>query len=414
LATQGMIDEAINFYRLALQIDPNNASLRRMIVNIFMRKGQFDAAIQEYLDWARFCQDSNLPVDAINIYQEIISIEKTIAQKPALRVEFEPHLKAINEIVNGVRSYVYLNMGIILQAMGHLDEAIQYLRACLDLSPEDAQIHMALGQAYMRKSLDKEALCEFQEVIRHDPSEAAYAYEMLGELHIKRGGNPQGIVAWFRKAADLYVKNNQLDDTIRVYERMLSFDPRDKDVLNKLGESYAQKGAMQQAVKYSSILAQIYTEEGLPDKVVDLYERIICCDPENMEIREILVTIYRHILEIDPSNLSTRRKLISNLLILGSAEATIPEFLSLASGYLDKGMLEDSMAVCQKLLELDPSIIKAIEIQGEIYARQGKQKKALDQFLRVLKILQERGDDQGAARLYDSLVTRFPGMLKAQ
>jgi tetratricopeptide (TPR) repeat protein len=412
MATQGMLDEAVSAYRMALQIDQHNSSLRRMIINIFMRKGEFDAAIQEYLDWARLCQDGNLLMEAINIYQEIINLEKSIAQKPALKVEFEPHLKAINEIVNGVRSYIYYNMGLILQSMGHLDEAIQYLRACQDLSPEDAQVHMALGQVYMRKSLDKEAVCEFQEVIRHDPAEAAYAYEMLGELHIKRGGNPQGIIAWFRKAADLYVKNNQLDHTIRVYERMLSFDPREKDVLNKLGESYAQKGMMEKSVYYSRKLAQIYSEEGHSDRVVALYERIVCCDPENLEIREMLIAIYRQILEIDPSNLSTRRKLISNLLIMGSAEASIPEFLSLASGYLDKGMFEDSLAVCQKLLEINPGIIKAIEIQGEIYFRQGKQKKSLDHYMRVVKFLRERGDEKGASRLYNSLASRFPAMLK--
>jgi tetratricopeptide (TPR) repeat protein len=412
MATQGKLDEAVDAYRKALQIEPQNSNLRRNIVNIFMRKGEFDVAINEYLDWARSCQDRGSLDDAITVYQEIINLETAAAKKSFLMGQRGGSGEQIKDLVNSVKGDIYFNMGIILQSKGHLDDSIQYLRACLDISPQDAKVHMALGQAYMKKGMDKEAVGEFQEVVRLAPTDAAYAYEMLGEIYIRGGRTPQGTIVWFRNAGDLYLKNNQLVDTIRVYERILNFEPRNKDVLNRLGEIYAQKGSIEKAVQCSKRLAQIYTEEGLLDKVIVLYEKLIDWDPDNVEIREKVIEIYRQILQMDPSNLSARHKLIGNLLNRGSAEEAVPEFLSLASTYLEKGMLEEGLSVCQKLLELDPNNLKANEILGEIYFRQGQSETALDQFLHVVKILRERGDENAANELNKKLVSKFPQQIE--
>lgn len=412
MATQGKLDEAVDAYRKALQIEPQNGNIRRNLVNIFMRKGDFDIAIQEYLDWARSCQDAGALDDAVNVYQEIISLETQGAKKSFLYGQKAGAGEEIKELVNSVKGEIYFNMGIIAQAKGHLDESIQYLRACLDIAPHDAKIHMALGQAYMKKGMDKEAVGEFQEVVRLAPADAAYAYEMLGEIYIRGGRTPQGTIVWFRNAGDLYLKNNLLVDTIRVYERILNFEPRNKDVLNRLAEIYAQKGSIERAVNCSRKLAQIYTEEGLLDKVIVLYEKLIDWDPDNVEIREKVIDIYRQILQMDPSNLSARHKLIGNLLNRGSAEEAIPEFLCLASTYLEKGMLEEGLSVCQKLLELDPNNLQANEILGEIYFKQGHTEASLDQFLHVVKILRERGDDDKALELNKKLVQRFPQQIE--
>ncbi|MHC9542961.1 MAG: tetratricopeptide repeat protein [Vulcanimicrobiota bacterium] len=412
MATQGKLDEAIDAYRKALQFEPSNSNIRRNIVNIFIRKGDLELAVQEYLDWAKSCQDRGALDDAINVYQDIINLESAAAKKSFLMGQRPGSGDQIKDLINTVKPEIYYNMGIILQTKGHLDESIQYLRACLDMSPQDAKIHMALGQAYMKKGMDKEAVGEFQEVVRLAPTDAAYAYEMLGEIYIRGGRTPQGTIVWFRNAGDLYLRNNQLMDTIRVYERILNFEPRNKDVLNRLSEIYAQKGQIERAVQCSKKLAQIYTEEGLLDKVIVLYEKLIDWDPDNVEIREKVIDIYKQILQLDPSNLSARHKLIGNLLNRGSAEEAIPEFLSLASTYLEKGMLEEGLSVCQKLLELDPNNLKANETLGEIYYRQGQSEVALDQFLHVVKIFRERGEEDQASELNKKLVQKFPQQIE--
>lgn len=410
LATQGRLGEAIDMYQRALQIEPQNANVRRNIININMKDGRYADAVREYLEWARACQERGFIDDAFNVYQELINLESQAAKKNFLMGQRGASVDDIKKLISDVKVDVYYNMGVILQAKGHLDDSIEYLKSALEIAPTEstARIHMVLGQAYMKKGMDKEAVGAFQEVVRLAPSEAAYAYEMLGEIYIRGGRTPQGTIVWFRNAGDLYIKNNQLLDTIRVFERILNFEPRNKDILARLGEIYAQKGQMEEAVETFLKLAKIYTEEGLLDKVVVLYEKLSEWLPENGEIRKSLISIYRDMLGVDAGNLSVRHKLIGILLNDGSAEEAIPEFLSLASIYLEKGMSKEGLSVIQKMLDIDPNNLKANEILGEIYYRQGRSDMALDQYLHVVKILREKGDEEGANRLNKELVKKFP------
>ncbi len=414
LAAQGRLEEAVDMYQRALQIEPHNAVVRHNIINIYMKGGEFEATVAEYLAWAKSCQERGMVDDALSVYQELINLENQAAKKSFLMGQRGAVGDVIKELVSSVRVEVFYNVGVLLQAKGHFDDSIEYLKACLELAPPEsaARIHMVLGQAYMKKGMDKEAVGEFQEVVRLAPMDAAYAYEMLGEIYIRGGRTPQGTIVWFRNAGDLYIKNNQVLDTIRVFERILNFEPRNKDVLGRLGEIYSQRGQMDKATECCLRLASIYSDEGFLDKVVVLYEKLIEWVPDNSEIRRKLISIYREILEMDSGNLSARHKLIGLLLNDGSAEEAIPEFLLLASTYLEKGMLKEGLSVCEKMLDIDPDNIKANEIVGEIHYRQGDTDVALDQFLHVVKLLREQGKDEDASLLNKELVKKFPQQIE--
>jgi tetratricopeptide (TPR) repeat protein len=370
MAAQGKLDEAVDAYRKALRIDPQNSLVRRNIINIMTKRGEFDVVISEYIAWARICQRSGSHDEAIAAFQEILDLEKAATRQNYLIGKKGGSGEYIKELVNNVKGYIYYNMGTILQTKGQLDDSIKYLRACLDMNPQDATVHAALGTAYMKKGRDNEAVGEFQETVRLAPADAAYAYEMIGEIYLREGRTPQSSIVWLRNAGDLYLKKNRVDDTIRVCERILDFEPRNKDVLDRLIDIYGQKGALEKAIQCLKRLARIYTEENLHDKVIFLYEKIMDWDPDDVEIRNKVIGIYRQILEVDPSNLSARYKLIGNLLNNGSADEVVLEFLSLAKVYLDKGMLEEGLSLCEKVLIIDPDNQKASEIMGELRFRQ--------------------------------------------
>lgn len=414
LAAQGKLDEAVEMYQRALQIDPCNPVVKHNIINIYMKSGNFQATIDEYLSWAKTCQDKGLVEDALAVYHELINLENQAAKKSFLMGQRGAVGEIIKELVGNVRTDIFYNVGLLLQTKGQLDDSIEYLKASLDLSqPEDAaKIHMALGQAFMRKGMDKEAVGEFQEVVRLTPMEAAYAYEMLGEIYLRGGRTPQGTIVWFKNAGDLYLKNNQIVDTIRVFERVLNFDSKNKDVLGRLGEIYAQKGQNDKAADCWSKLADIYSNEGLLDKVVVLYEKLIEANPDNVDIRNKLIKIYREILDVDQGNLSARHKLIGLLLNSGANDEAVSEFLLLASTYYSKGMLDEGISVCENMLDIDPDNVKANELLAEIYYKQGNTDLALDQFLHVVKLYRSAGDNESASALNKELIKKFPQQIE--
>ncbi len=410
LAAQGKLDEAVDMYQRALALEPHNPVVKHNIINIYMKSGNFEATVAEYLSWAKACQDKGMVDDALSVYQELINLENQAAKKSFLMGQRGAVGDVIKELVSNARVDIFYNVGLLLQSKGQVDDSIEYLKASLELAqPENAaKIHMALGQGYMKKGMDKEAVGEFQEVVRLAPMDAAYAYEMLGEIYLRGGRTPQGTIVWFKNAGDLYLKNNQIIDTLRVFERVLNFDSKNKDVLGRLGEIYSQRGQMDKAADCWLKLAGIYSEEGLLDKVVVLYEKLIELVPDNIDIRNKLISIYREILNVDQGNLSARHKLIGLLLNNGSAEEAVAEFLLLASTYYEKGMLKEGISVCEKMLDIDSENIKANELLAEIYYKQGDTDMALDQFLHVVKLLREQGDTEGASNLNKELIKKFP------
>lgn len=415
LRDQGRLEEAVDMYNRALVIEPLDKEIRRQIIEIYIKTGEFETVVSEYLSWARVCQERGLVDEALEVYQDLIGLENLVSKKGfyiggAKSVAGD----IVRDLLSSVRVDVFYNVGVLLQAKGVIDDSIAYLKACLELSPPEssARVHMVLGQAYMKKGMDKEAVGEFQEVVRLAPLDAAYAYEMLGEIYIRGGKTPQGTIVWFRNAGELYIKNNQIMDAIRVFERILNFDPRNKDVLGSLGDIYSQRGQIEKAVEVCLKLADIYISEGFLDKVVGLYEKLIEWVPDNSSIRKKLIDIYREILKADSGNLSARHKLINILLNDGSPEEAIPEFLLLASTYLDKDMLDEGISVCEKLLDIDPENLKANEILGEIYFRQGEGDLALDQYLHIVKLLRDKGDEEGADKLNKELVKKFPQQIE--
>lgn len=414
LASQGRLEEAVDMYQRALSIEPNDAIVRHNVINIYIKSGEFEPAVSEYLQWAKVCQENGLIDDAIAVYDELNDLENQVSKKSFMMGQRSAVGDIIKELVGRVRPDVYYNVGVLLQAKGLIDSSIVYLKACLELSLPDstARVHMVLGQAYMKKGMDREAIGEFQEVVRLAPMDAAYAYEMLGEIYIRGGRTPNSTINWFKSASELYLKNNQILDAIRVFERILNFDARNKDVLTALSEIYSQRGQIDKSVDVCVKLAGIYEDEGLLDKVEEMYEQITEWVPDNLDFRQKLIEIYRKILNADPSDLVARHKLIGILLNNGVTEEAIPEFLLLAKTYLSKGMFQEGISVCEKMLDIDPYNLEANETLGEIYFNEGDSDRALDQFLHVVKLLRERGDTEAADKLNKDLVKRFPQQIE--
>jgi tetratricopeptide (TPR) repeat protein len=414
LQSSGDIEGALEMFKSALADDPTNEEIRRRLIDLTMEKGDFQQVVVEFFDWAEACQENGAIDEAIRIYQEILGIDTTIEGSLSnLDPETaEATMGQVRETINTASSAIFFNLGFLYLDRGAAEESISCLQKSLEFNPSDPKTHTLLGQVYMQKGMDKEANGEFQEVVRLAPDEAAYAYEMLGEIFIRSGKPPQPTIPWFRNASDLYCRNSQMEEAVRALERILSFDPRNKEILTRLGEVFIQQGRRDMATETYLRLADAYNEEGLLDKVLATYEKMVEWDPSNLDSRERVIDMYRHILNMDPSNLTARSKLIGNILRKGAAEEAVPEFITLSSTYLERGMKKEARAVCKKLLELDPNNPMAHDIFGDIHYDEDQKDKALEEYLAAIRLFQDRGDEINLARMNEKLSSKFLGMLE--
>ncbi|MFH0802641.1 MAG: tetratricopeptide repeat protein [bacterium] len=409
-ATQGQWDSAVEEYRKALEVNPQSSDVRRNLTQMFLKKGDFEQAIREYFLWAQTCQAAGDTDEAIRIYQELLNPESMIEKKAFMldKRAAGVSMAQLKELLAVASGDIFFNLGILFLEKDAIEDSIGCFKRCLQIAPGNARVRSFLGQAYMKKGLDKEAQGEFQEVVRLAPEEAAFAYEMLGELFLRGGKSPQSTLTWFKRAGELYLKKEQTIEAVRVYEKIASIDKKNKDILSLLGDLYATGNEMGKATATFKALAEVHAEDGLLDKVIVLYEKLLGWDPENAEIRESLIEIYRRILEADPSNLSARYKLIGALLRKGSTAEVIPEYLSLAQTLLERNILDEGLSVCQKLIELDTDNVSAHEILAEIHFKLNDHENSLYEFMTVLRLLKENGDEKRIQEIHLHLQEIFP------
>lgn len=403
-AENGKWDEALSLYREALEIAPKDVETREHFLKSAVAVGDYAEVIGQNMALAELYVAAGDVSKARERYRDIINLEK-FAREEGLQ---GAQLGEIQASVSQVKPEIFAKLGCIDLSEGKFDDAINWLRPSLDLDPSRWETHMYMARAYMAAGKNKEAITEFQEVVRIAPNEAANAYEMLGEVFIKAGRPPKSTVVWFRNAGELFIQRGELEDAVRTYERILEFDPQNKEVLIKLGEIFSQLGNVEKGSRIFAELAAIYQHEGVVDKVIYSYEKVLELDPANEQARASLIEIYRSLLVKDPSNNSVRIRLIENLLRSGLFDEAAEHQLVLINGLMEHGEIEEAMPLAVRMLETSPDNIEARRIMGDIYRRKDMSTEALAEYQEAVRLMREKGMEKEALDFQHQLVAMFP------
>ncbi|HZN54386.1 MAG TPA: tetratricopeptide repeat protein [Candidatus Polarisedimenticolaceae bacterium] len=123
----GRDDEALGHYEEALKLDPGSRPAHNRIAGLLARRGRLDEAADHYLDVLR-------------------------------RIPSDPETLS--------------NYGIVLARQGRLPDAIDTFRAALAAGPENpASVHTNLGNALLLSGKRVEAIAEYREALRLDPTD---------------------------------------------------------------------------------------------------------------------------------------------------------------------------------------------------------------------------------------------------
>jgi tetratricopeptide (TPR) repeat protein len=218
-------DQAISYYRLALEKDPENRSARYSLVETYAQQlttgspqaittervesvmGELqpiaeplmaDPSIKRYVSLiyqmlAKRYAEENHHEKVAEIWSKVIAIEPTFAEAHynlglalVLTGKYEEALSYFEKAVT-LNPYFfrgYQGMGDSLLQLDRAEEAIkQYLKA-LDLNPDDPAVHCNLGIAYSVVENNEKAVEEFEKTLELD-SYYMLAYPRLYEMYVK-------------------------------------------------------------------------------------------------------------------------------------------------------------------------------------------------------------------------------------
>ena len=282
---QGKLDAAIGEYKEALRLNPNLAEVHTNLGAAYQAQGKLDAAIGEHKEALRLNPNLALAHNNLGItYQAQGKLDAAIGEyKEALRLNpnyvlahynlgnaYKDQGKldaAIGEYKEALRlnanhALAHNNLGNAYQAQGKLDAAIGEYKEALRLNSNDALAHNNLGIAYYDQGKLDAAIGEYKEALRLNPNDAETHYNM-------------GIV---------YKDQGELDAAIGEYKEALGLNPNDALAHNNLGNAYYDQGKLDAAIgEYKEALrlnpndAETHYNVGLAYHVQRKYKEAIEC-----------------------------------------------------------------------------------------------------------------------------------------
>jgi tetratricopeptide (TPR) repeat protein len=172
----GDIDGAIEEFKKALAIDPQNVNVHNSLGVCYGVQGKLDLAIDAFETAIRLD-----PNDVMATFNLGLAHIKHGNQEKALELFLQAHN------LDGDNPEVAYQIGVCYQEKGETDTALDYLERAAHHSPKGAHIFRALGECYLQKEMHREAAKAYEKVIKLNPTDAkslstlGYLYGVIGE-----------------------------------------------------------------------------------------------------------------------------------------------------------------------------------------------------------------------------------------
>lgn len=282
--------DAERFLRQALQLSPNNTTLKSDLAQTVIRQQRLAEGIQ-------------LLSEAIALKPEDKSLQfqLTDALNAEKITEAKTNLKPADAEISH-SEYILIQEGDKFFLRRDFPSAIRQYKAAIEMKAEP-EVYQKLGDAYLTIGDDEDALKSYQKSLSIAPDDAGTHYS-IGVI-LERKGDISGAIG--------------------EYERCISLDKNNGDAHRRLADIYALKGKLNKAIaEYNKILliapdnpvihfklAKAYQKIGKLHETMKSLETAIKLDPSNLEPRRELIQ-----LEIRRKNLKNAEKLCREVLAI--------------------------------------------------------------------------------------------------
>lgn len=328
--------------RTMLSLDPQNMDTRRDLVEALRLTGQHDESIAAQFELADGYANRGLTDLASNEYRAITQLDP--ANLPAWRRLFETHAQIGDE-----RDLVpeFIHYADIVGERGDWADALHYL-----------------GKA-----------------IRHEPR-SIEAREKYINAYLKIG-NELELLDDYLVLADLLVAEGRVDDGIELYNKLMSLDPENRTVRDRLTETQARRQGKAVPARPMPQVEGPRPHEKLSPELTDTATRprvsvraptqafeppkrggaadFLADELDEMEQEdqkkalEGVIRNYLDILSMNPQNANVRIKLADLYAQKNDAEKMLEQLRLASETLLQKGDLNNTITVCERILKIAPT-----------------------------------------------------------
>jgi pilus assembly protein FimV len=317
-------------------------------------------------------------------------------------------------------------------------------------SDKATECFKAVGDAYASQGFTVKAIAMYKKISKLKPSLESVL--KLAELYTQQGLFNDAR-AQYLQVAEEFLKSNELDNAVRIFQKILEMDPENTNMRVRLAEVYVRLGKKTEAWQIFSAAAEALRSKGSLPQAEEVLQRMLTLDPGNsyalqMQGRNLLeggdaeaaIEVLQKIPDLD-SNPDGMRDLLKAFLKTGRLSdagtlatklQTVHNDLSaistLADALMQAGQFENALQVYDQhadrlLAENSANVLKNLHsIIGHVRDNPASLEKLLDLFQKagenthiteVIELLAhasvQTGDLVRARDLYQKLTTMEPG-----
>jgi pilus assembly protein FimV len=181
--------------------------------------------------------------------------------------------------------------------------------------------------------------------------------------------------AKFLQDAEKYMLHGKVQQAIGEYQKIIKSDPNDVLILNTIGDLYLRQGNSSEANKCFTQVAENYVRNNFFLKAIAVYKKILNTDSNNLEINLTVASLCaKQGLNIEARN----------------------QYLRIAAIYEKQGNAQETFAIYEKIVELDPSNSAIQRKLAELHLAQNSKDKARFYFSGAARAQAKAGNYAGA------------------
>ena len=223
---------------------------------------------------------------------------------------------------------------------------------------------LAAAERHIQQGRLSNAIAEYQKILKHDARDIT-VLNTVGDLYA-RVNQVEEATECFREVAETYAGSGFTVKAIAVYKKLSKLNPGILEYVLKLGELYRQQGLHNDARSQYTQAADSLLRSGNTEEGMQLYEKILELDPENLSLQTKLAELYLRL---------ARNTQASDLL------------LRMAENALRRGLLDGADQALNRLQTMLPDDPKVLELKGRVALQRGNPAQAAE-FLENLLALQ--------------------------
>ncbi len=419
----GRTDDAIAIYRRILQLEPNNLTYRMRLINLlssqgnkedllrertqaaesYLRLGYMDRALTELeqalqesptsvatrLNYALALQKLGRTQQAVTEYQRVLQVDPR-----NITALVRWHIAMITTIGSARSTSLEVLTRIQWQLRGegqkHADAVIREYNQCVDIYPNNADLHFALGLIYHQAGQFDKAIDAYILAMRDSAVEVLARVSAAQSLLIQ--GKPEAAIQQLEQASQSVRQSPNLMEPAVWAARPRAEGEQHRapevEIAQLLANAYARTGRTDQR---DAILRQIKQSQPLQNEVTSTLAEISSRQNDvNGALQEYLDLVHHYRGNRQADNALT---VLNEMVRLSPQDPRAHD--ELADIYVNRGLLEEGIAELRLLADINlrrNNLEKAgttLQRVGNIYAEMGNNEEALASLRRAAELSPE-------------------------